>query len=84
MAAGITNVGLLYGGRIGYITDGVFRTDAEVDEYLNAYDVQFEFRESAALNTRMSMVMVRLPRATRLTSEATFRFSGWFEFFRLL
>lgn len=41
MAAGITNVGLPYGGRIGYITDGVFRTDAEVDEYLNAYDVQF-------------------------------------------
>ena len=41
MAAGITNVGLPYGGRIGYITDGVFRTDAEVDDYLNAYDVQF-------------------------------------------
>jgi TonB-linked SusC/RagA family outer membrane protein len=41
MAAGITNVGLPYGGRIGYITDGVFRTDAEVDEYLNAYDVEF-------------------------------------------
>ncbi|NLB18204.1 MAG: TonB-dependent receptor [Syntrophomonadaceae bacterium] len=41
MAAGITNVGLPYGGRIGYITDGVFRTQAEVDQYKNMYDVQF-------------------------------------------
>jgi hypothetical protein len=41
MAAGITNVGLPYGGRIGYITDGVFRTQSEVDEYNAMYDVQF-------------------------------------------
>jgi len=39
--AGITNVGLPYGGKIGYVTDGLFRTQAEVDEYLSKYDVQF-------------------------------------------
>ena len=41
MAAGITNVGLPYGGRAGYVTDGVFRTQAEVDEYLGKYEVNF-------------------------------------------
>ena len=41
MAAGVTNVGLPYGGRLGYITDGLFRTQAEVDEYKNTYDIQF-------------------------------------------
>lgn len=41
MAAGISNVGLPYGGRLGYITDGVFRTQAEVDTYNNTYDVQY-------------------------------------------
>ena len=40
-AADITNVGLPYGGRIGYITDGVFTTQNEVDEYISKYDVQF-------------------------------------------
>ena len=41
MAAGVTNVGLPYNGYLGYVTDGVFRTQAEVDEYNDKYDVQF-------------------------------------------
>ncbi len=41
MAAGVTNVGLPYGGRLGYITDGVFRTQAEVDAYKSEYEVKF-------------------------------------------
>ena len=40
-AANVTNVGLPYGARVGYDTDGVFRTQAEVDEYVGKYDVQF-------------------------------------------
>ena len=38
-AAGVTNVGLPYGGRLGYMTDGVFKTQKEVDEYMAKYTV---------------------------------------------
>ena len=37
--AGVTNVGLPYGGRVGYVTDGVFHTQKEVDEYNAKYTV---------------------------------------------
>ena len=37
--ANVTNVGLPYGGRLGYKTDGVFHTQKEVDEYLSKYTV---------------------------------------------
>jgi TonB-linked SusC/RagA family outer membrane protein len=40
-AAKVTNVGLPYGGILGYVTDGVFRTQAEVDEYKANYVVSF-------------------------------------------
>ena len=40
-AAKVTNVGLPFNGFLGYVTAGVFRTQAEVDEYTNKYDVQF-------------------------------------------
>ena len=41
MAANITNVGLPYGAHVGYIVDGLFRTQQEVDEYKNRYTVNF-------------------------------------------
>ena len=41
MAAGITNVGLPYGAIVGYVVDGLYQTQAEVDEYNNKYDVKF-------------------------------------------
>ena len=41
MAAGITNVGLPYGAIVGYVVDGLYQTQAEVDEYKNKYDVKF-------------------------------------------
>ena len=37
--ANVTNVGLPYGGRVGYVTDGVFHTQKEVDEYMSKYTV---------------------------------------------
>ena len=37
--AGVTNVGLPYGGRVGYVTDGVFHTQKEVDDYMATYTV---------------------------------------------
>ena len=37
--ANVTNVGLPYGGRVGYLTDGVFHTQKEVDDYLAKYTV---------------------------------------------
>lgn len=40
-AANISNVGLPYGGLVGYVVDGLFRTQAEVDEYNSKYDVQY-------------------------------------------
>ena len=40
-AANITNVGLPYGAYVGYVVDGLFRTQAEVDEYKQKYDVEF-------------------------------------------
>lgn len=40
-AAGISNVGLPYGALVGYVVDGLFRTQAEVDEYKSKYDVQY-------------------------------------------
>lgn len=40
-AAGISNVGLPYGALVGYVVDGLFRTQAEVDEYNAKYDVQY-------------------------------------------
>ena len=41
LAANVTNVGLPYGGRLGYVTDGLFRTQQEVDDYKAKYNVQF-------------------------------------------
>lgn len=40
-AANITNVGLPYGAYVGYVVDGLFKTQAEVDEYMTKYDVQY-------------------------------------------
>ena len=40
-AAGISNVGLPYGALVGYVVDGLFRTQAEVDEYKSKYDVKY-------------------------------------------
>ena len=37
--ANVTNVGLPYGGRVGYVTDGVFHTQKEVDDYNAKYTV---------------------------------------------
>lgn len=37
----ISNVGYALGSWLGYETDGVFRTQAEVDEYMSTYDVQY-------------------------------------------
>ncbi|MBQ8811329.1 MAG: TonB-dependent receptor [Bacteroidales bacterium] len=37
----ITNVGLPYGSWLGYVADGLFRTQAEVDEYKSTYNVKF-------------------------------------------
>ena len=37
--ANVTNVGLPYGGRVGYETDGVFHNQKEVEEYMSKYTV---------------------------------------------
>ena len=37
----ISNVGYALGSWLGYQTDGVFRTQAEVDEYTSTYNVQY-------------------------------------------
>ena len=37
--ANVTNVGLPYGGRVGYETDGVFHNQKEVEEYVSKYTV---------------------------------------------
>ena len=37
--ANVTNVGLPYGGRVGYATDGVFHTQKEVEDYMSKYTV---------------------------------------------
>ncbi len=37
----ITNVGHPLGSWLGFRTDGLFRTQAEVDEYISKYDVQY-------------------------------------------
>ena len=37
----ITNVGLPYGSWLGYVADGIFRTQAEVDEYKSKYTVSY-------------------------------------------
>lgn len=37
----ITNVGLPYGSWLGYVADGLFRTQAEVDEYTGKYNVSY-------------------------------------------
>ena len=37
--ANVTNVGLPYGGRVGYKTDGVFHTQKEVDDYMATYTI---------------------------------------------
>ena len=41
LAANVTNVGLPYGARVGYVTEGVFKTQKEVDDYMAKYDVQY-------------------------------------------
>ena len=40
-AAGVSNVGLPYGALVGYRVEGLFRTDAEVADYMTKYDVQY-------------------------------------------
>ena len=37
----ITNVGLPYGSWLGYVADGLFKTQQEVDEYTSKYTVSF-------------------------------------------
>ena len=37
----ISNVGYAFGSWLGYKTDGVFHTQAEVDDYVSRYDVQY-------------------------------------------